>query len=293
MMRQRMTRVPILAVCIAGLCLLLLFDRDAYASAVLSRMLLAAIMACGLDLCVGVAGQLSLGHAVFMASGAYSCAAVTRAWQGSLGIAAGAALGGVCAAAVALLLGAVVLRLRGDYLAVATMGLGEITRVLLENCAPLGGAGGMFDIPRFTSPVGAYFAAVGCAGCALWFVRSRRGFLCRAVGQDETAAASVGVNPMAGKLMAFTLGAAMTGLAGGMYAGLLGFISPRDFTFARSVDILAAVVIGGAGSIIGPMLAAMAIEALAAMLQSVANLRMIAYALILIVYTIIKYTKKR
>ncbi|MFA9379611.1 MAG: branched-chain amino acid ABC transporter permease [Acetanaerobacterium sp.] len=291
-MKHRVPTTPYFAACVVLLAVMLLLDRDGYSSAVFSRMLLAAVMAGGLDLCVGMAGQLSLGQAVFMAAGAYCCAGVTRAASGGFGAAAGLLLGGVCAAAIALPLGAVVLRLKGDYLAVATMGLGEIVRVLLENSTALGGVSGLYDIPRFTTPLTAYLIAFLCATGGLWFAGSRRGFLCRAMGQDETAAAAVGVNTMGMKLLAFTLAAGMTGLAGGLYAGLLGFISPKDFTFARSVDILAAVVIGGTGTIIGPMLAAMAIEALAAMLQGVANLRMILYALILIIYTIIKYTGK-
>ncbi len=291
-MKHRSLGTGYFAACIGALALLLLFDRDGYSSAVLSRMLMAAVMAGGLDLCVGMAGQLSLGQAVFMATGAYSCAAVTRTFSGGFGELAGLVAGAVCAAAVALPLGAVVLRLRGDYLAVATMGLGEITRVVLENSKALGGAAGLYDIPRFTTPLTAYLVAFGCATGCLWFAGSRRGMLCRAMGQDETAAEAVGVNTFGVKLLAFTLAAGLTGLAGGLYAGLLGFISPKDFTFARSVDILAAVVIGGTGTIIGPMLAAMALEALAALLQGAANLRMIVYALILIGYTIIRYRGK-
>lgn len=290
-MKHRTLSTGYFAACVAVLLLILLIDRDGYSSAVLSRMLLAAVMAGGLDLCVGMAGQLSLGQAVFMAAGAYACAVVTRAMHGGFGALAGLVVGTLCAALVALPLGAIVLRLKGDYLAVATMGLGEIARVVLENNKTLGGAAGLYDIPRFTTPVAAYLAAFLCATGCLWFASSRSGFLCRAMGQDEVAAEAVGVNTFGVKLFAFTLAAGLTGLAGGLYAGLLGFISPKDFTYARSVDILAAVVIGGTGTVIGPMLAAMALEALAALLQSVANLRMILYALILIVYTIVKYTK--
>ncbi len=291
-MKHRSLGTGYFAACIGALVLLLLLDRDGYSSAVLSRMLMAAVMAGGLDLCVGMAGQLSLGQAVFMAAGAYSCAAVTRTFSGGFSELAGLVTGAVCAAAVALPLGAVVLRLRGDYLAVATMGLGEITRVVLENSKALGGAAGLYDIPRFTTPLTAYLVAFGCVTGCLWFASSRQGMLCRAMGQDETAAEAVGVNTFGVKLLAFTLAAGLTGLAGGLYAGLLGFISPKDFTFARSVDILAAVVIGGTGTIIGPMLAAMALEALAALLQGAANLRMIVYALILIGYTMIRYRGK-
>ncbi len=282
---------------VAGLLLTLLLHRDAYAAAILSRMFVAALMAAGLDLCVGLAGQLSLGQAAFMAAGAYGCGAVTLMLGGAgslktAGFALGLLAGVAAAALVAAAVGGVVLRLKGDYLAVATLGLGEIARVFFENFTPLGGAAGLYKIPRFTTPELSYAAAFLCGAFGLWFARSKSGVLCRAMGQDETAAASVGINPMRMKLLAFALGAAATGLAGGLYAGLLGFISPRDFTFARSVDILAAVVIGGAGTVVGPMLAAMLIEALSAMLQGVANIRMILYALILIVVTIIKYTKK-
>ena len=291
-MKNRLLTTKYFLAVTGGLFLTLLLDRDSYSSAVLSRMLLAAAMAGGLDLCVGIAGQLSLGQAVFMAAGAYACAGVSTAVGGRLGIVAGLLAAVVVSSIVALLVGGVVLRLKGDYLAVATMGLGEIARVVLENSMPLGGAAGFYNIPRFTTPLNAYLVTFMCATCGLWFAGSKKGFLCRAMGQDETAAASIGINTMGMKLFAFTLAAAMTGAAGGLYAGLLGFISPRDFGFIRSVDILAAVVIGGTGTIIGPMLAAMLIEGLSAMLQGVANIRMILYATILIVVTIIKYTKK-
>lgn len=294
MKKSRLGVTKYILAAVAGLVFTMLLNRDAYAAAILSRMFIAAMMAAGLDLCVGLAGQLSLGQAAFMAAGAYGCGTIALAVSGGklLGGAIGLTVGVAAASITALTVGAVVLRLRGDYLAVATLGLGEIVRVVLENCSPLGGAAGLYHISRFTTPEIAFFAAFLCGAFGLWFARSRNGVLCRAMGQDETAAASIGINPMRMKLLAFTLGAAMTGLAGGLYAGLLGFISPKDFTFARSVDILAAVVIGGAGTTIGPMLAAMLIEALSALLQGVANIRMILYAAILIVVTIAKYTKR-
>lgn len=275
----------------ASLAAAVVSQASPYASAIFCRMAVAAAMAAGLDVCAGLAGQLSLGQAAFMSAGAYAMAVCT-AKLNSHGILWGFA-GAVAAGAVlAVISGFGVLKLKGDYLSVCTLALGEITRVVAENTSALGGAGGFYNIPRFTNPINSFVVLALCLSAAVWFSKTGAGFKCRAMGQSEEGAKSIGISPFAMKLTAFTLAGVITAVAGGAYAGITGFISPKDFTFSRSVDILAAVVLGGKGTIIGPAAAAMAIELAAAVLQPVANLRMIIYALLLITVTLYKHRTK-
>ena len=268
----------------------LLSRGSAYQSQIASRMMIAACMAAGLDLCVGIAGQLSLGHAVFMAAGAYTCAVATAS---GLGIWMSLILAVLIGAGGAFILGYAMMSLRGDYLAVATLGLGEIVRVALENTSSLGGAAGFYNIPRFTTPPFTWLLMLLCLVCAVVFKQSRPGFLASAVGQDEEASMAIGINTRHAKVIALMVGATFTALAGVLYSGLNGFISPRDFTFTRSIDMLAAVVLGGPGTIFGPMLAAMLMECFFAVFQTLSVVRMILYSLALIVVTIIRYKKWR
>jgi branched-chain amino acid transport system permease protein len=270
----------------------LVAQQDRYLSAVLSRMFLSAAMAVGLDICTGIAGQLSLGQASFMAAGAYVCAFTTVHLTSPAAPLIGLLAGIAAAGLMAVLTGIPVLRLKGDYLAVATLGLGEITRIFLENFTPFGGAAGMFHIPLFSNAPSCFLTMAVALAFAFCFVRSKAGLYCKAISCDEKAAGAAGVSTFGLKLIAFVAAACVCAMAGGMYSGLAGFIGPRDFAFTRSTDILAAVVLGGPGSIIGPAIAAMALELTSALLQPVAELRMILYAVLLIVAAILRYRKK-
>ena len=275
-----------------GLVLVILLGQRQYTAQIVCRMLIAACLAAGLDICVGVAGQLSLGHGVFMAVGAYSCALVTNALPSGIGVAISILLAIVLSTAFAFLVGYIILGLRGDYLAVCTIGLGEIVRVFLENADFLGGAGGFYNIPKFTSPTNAYAVYILSIGTAILFTNSKSGFLAKTVGQDEYASESVGVNIKKTKVGAFVISAVITAFGGILYAGLLGFVSPKDFGYSRSIDILAAVILGGSGTIVGPVLAAMCIEAFFALFQAASVFRMILYSLAIIIFTIVKYKKR-
>lgn len=288
-MNNSKSKNKIVLMCAIGLIITLLLGRGGYTGQIVCRMMIAACLACGLDICVGIAGQLSLGHAVFMAIGSYSCAVVTYFSNGLISI----GLSFLCSILLSFLfsfiVGYIILGLRGDYLAVCTLGMGEIVRVVLENTEFLGGSGGFYNIPKFTSPINSFMMFVVCLCIGVKFSSSKGGFLARTVGQDEYAAGSIGVNIRKTKVKAFIISAVITSMAGVMYAGLLGFISPRDFGYNRSVDILAAVILGGSGTVIGPMLAAMCIEGFFAVFQTVSVLRMVLYSLALIIFTISKY----
>ena len=256
--------------------------------AIIIRVLIAVILAVGLNLTAGVAGQLSLGHAAFMAVGAYSCAVFSINYPSPFAPVLGLIVGAICAGFLALLIGMPVLRLNGDYLAVATLGLGEITRIILENMSPVGGAAGLYSIPKYTTLWGSLLITVIILYICRSFMKSKMGLFCKAVREDELSAASMGVNTFSVKLFAFVLSAAIAGVAGGLYGGMMGFISPRDFGFPRSIDMIAAVVLGGAGSFWGVVLAAIGLETTSLLLQPISELRMIIFGFILIVTVIIR-----
>jgi branched-chain amino acid transport system permease protein len=277
--------------CIIGLIAIIIFDKTLYGRQLICRMMISACMAAGLDIFVGI-GQLSLGHAVFMALGAYSCTIMTIKIGGNFGILVGVLSGILVSIIFSLVIGFAILKLRGDYLAVSSIGIGEIVRVVLENTDSLGGAAGLYGMTKFVTPINSYILFIACMLICIIFNSSKIGFLARTVGQDEEAAASIGVNTHKTKIIAFIVSGIITAIAGGFYSGIFGFISPGDFAYAKSTDILLAVIIGGEGTITGPMLAAMLIEAFFAIFRYSAVLRMIIYALILIIITLMRNYQK-
>lgn len=267
------------------------FSFHPYVSAVLSRMYLAAMMAAGLDLCAGVAGQLSLGQGAFMALGAYPAAMVMLRCPTPAGIAAGILTGAAAGCLTAFLLGRPILRLTGDYLSMATVGIGEMTRIFFENNAFFGGSGGILGIPRFTNPMLCYVFLVCSTLFCLFMVKTDLGLFCKALSCDQKAADSCGVPVLRVKTAAFCISGTICAAAGALYAGLTGYVSPEDFTFLRSVDIVAAVVLGGPGTIIGPVAAALFLEAAGILLQSFGSYRMILYGLLLVTAGVLRYRK--
>jgi branched-chain amino acid transport system permease protein len=237
------------------------------------------ILAAGLNLITGFTGQFSLGHAGFMAVGAYIAAVVTANFGQSFP--AALLCSAIGAAIAGLIVGIPTLRLRGDYLAIATLGFGEIIRILLINTDYVGGAGGFNDIPRYTSLTWVYFIVVLSILLIKNFINSSHGRACMAVRDDEIAAEATGINPTYYKVMAFVIGALLAGIAGALYANYFYFIGPDSFGFLKSIDILIIVVFGGLGSITGSVAGAIAISVISLMLQSVPELRMVIYAVIL------------
>jgi branched-chain amino acid transport system permease protein len=273
---------------------------DDYALNILLMAGINVILAVSLNIVSGHTGQFSLGHAGFMAVGAYGSAAITqingKALLGALAFLGGAAqatlfvfallVGGVLAALAGLAVGLPSLRLKGDYLAIVTLGFGEIIRVVLQNTEAVGGARGLTGIPAFTTLGWTWGLAAVCIYCVSALVRSTygRGFL--AVRDDEIAAEAMGVNTTRYKVTAFVVGSFFAGLAGGLYAHLIGYITPEGFSFLKSVDVVVMVILGGMGSTVGVTVAAGLLTVLNELLRQAEQYRMVAFALLLIVMMI-------
>ncbi|CVW15483.1 branched-chain amino acid ABC transporter permease [Streptococcus pneumoniae] len=247
------------------------------------------ILAVGLNLIVGFSGQFSLGHAGFMAIGAYA-AAIIGSKLPTYGAFFGAMLvGALLSGAVALLVGIPTLRLKGDYLAVATLGVSEIIRIFIINGGSLtNGAAGILGIPNFTTWQMVYFFVVITTIATLNFLRSPIGRSTLSVREDEIAAESVGVNTTKIKIIAFVFGAITASIAGSLQAGFIGSVVPKDYTFINSINALIIVVFGGLGSITGAIVSAIVLGILNMLLQDVASVRMIIYALALVLVMIFR-----
>lgn len=238
------------------------------------------ILAVSLNLIVGFTGQLALGHAGFMAVGAYVAAVLTMKLHQPFTLAI--VCGALAAAVAGIIIGLPTLRLKGDYLAIATLGFGEIIKGMANNIEYIGGAAGLIGIPRLTNWTILYAMMVITVVVIVNFLNSTHGRACVAIRENEIAAETMGINTTFYKVMAFALGAFFAGVAGALYAHYFYLIQPTSFTFFRSFDILVMVVFGGLGSITGSIIAAAAITMVNAALQDLAVLRMVIYAVLLI-----------
>ena len=247
------------------------------------------ILAVGLNLIVGFSGQFSLGHAGFMAIGAYAAAIIGSRTATYPAFFAAMVLGALIAGAVALVVGIPTLRLKGDYFAIATLGVSEIIRILIINGGDLtNGAAGILGIPAFTNWQMVYFFVVITTILTINFLRSPIGRATLSVREDEIAAESVGVNTTKIKVIAFVFGAMTASIAGSLQAGFIGSVVPKDYTFINSINVLIIVVFGGLGSITGTIVAAIVLGILNMVLQNVASIRMIIYSLALILVMIVR-----
>ena len=239
------------------------------------------ILAVSLNLINGFTGQFSIGHAGFMAVGAYVSAVLTMKFQQPfiVGIAAGAAGAGF----LGFVIGLPTLRLRGDYLAIATLGLGEIIRIFILNIPYVGGASGFMGISRYTTFTWIFFATVVTVFVIKNFIDSTHGRACISIRENEIAAEAMGVDTTKYKVMAFTIGAAFAGVAGALFSHYFYIAHPASFTFMKSFDILTMVVLGGLGSITGSITAAILLTFISAALASYPEWRMVIYSLLLIV----------
>ena len=262
------------------------------------------ILASSLNLINGFTGQFSLGHAGFMGIGAYVSAILstyltTHGWtpEGFSGIAilALALLAGGCISALAgLAVGFPSLRLKGDYLAIVTLGFNEIIRVIIQNVDftikgtdYVGGARG-FTVPKLTTFSWTFSVVV----VVIWLVENLvnstygRGFL--AVRDDEIAAEAMGIDTTKFKVRAFVIGAFFAGIGGGLFGHFIQYINPDSFTFLKSIDLVVMVILGGMGSTVGVIIAAILLTILPEALRGVDQYRMIVYALLLIIMMILR-----
>jgi len=238
------------------------------------------ILAASLNLINGYTGQFSLGHAGFMAIGAYVGVILTTNFH--LPFIAALVAGAAAAGLLGALIGLPTLRLRGDYLAIATLGLGEIVRIAIINVPYVGGAAGFKGIPHLTNFTWVFFLMLMTLFIIKNFVNSRHGRACLAIRENEIAAEAMGINTTRYKVLAFTIGAAFAGLAGALFGHNMYILSPASFTFMQSFNILIMVVMGGLGSMTGSIAGALVVTFLSAALASFPNARMIVYALALI-----------
>jgi len=253
---------------------------------------IAIILATSLNLINGHTGQFSLGHAGFMAVGGYFSAWLTLSagatanslWFFPLVLIAG----GLLSAFVGLCVGIPSLRLRGDYLAIVTLGFGEIIRVVAQNTEAVGAASGLKGIPKLTTLGWTFgFAAITIyAITALVNSTYGRGFI--AVHDDEIAAESNGVNTTRTKVTAFVTGAFFAGIAGGLWAHHKQFLSPTGFDWIKSIEIVVMVILGGMGRTVGVIAAAIILTVLPEFLRDFSEYRMIIYALLIIVLMLLR-----
>ncbi len=277
-----------------------------YYLTILARIGIAIVAAVSLQLVNGFTGQFSIGHAGFMAIGAYVSAAVSvyagagllEALSGLLPAPALRGLyfplpllaGGLAAAAAGLVVGIPTLRLRGDYLAIATLGFGEIMRIAILNVDAVGGARGFSlaapghaGVDLRYEGFAAIFSVVALSIAVIArLVRGSGGLAFRAVGEDETAAESVGIATTRVKVEAFVVSSFFAGVAGALFAHSEGYIHTNSFSFVRSFEIVTFVVLGGLGSISGAVIAATALTAAPELLRGLGEWRMILYSLLLI-----------
>ena len=255
---------------------------SSYLQATIATICINIILGASLNLITGFTGQFSLGHAGFMAIGAYVTALTVLTMPTLPGLLLGLVAGSALAAVVGFLVGLPTLRLQGDYLAIATLGMAEIIRVTLLNLEVTNGAAGIAGIPRMVGWTGLFIATALTLIVIRNFLNSSQGRACVAIREDEIAAQSVGVNASRIKVLAFSLGAFFGGLAGGLYSSYFYFIKPDLFNFMKSVDILVIVVLGGLGSLSGTIIAAVVLAVISTMLQPFPEIRMIIYSLALV-----------
>lgn len=258
------------------------------------------ILATSLNIVCGYLGQLPLGHAGFMAVGAYSGAIFMKSTPAAALLRAGnqaavipyliiaVIIAAVVAGLFGLLIGIPALRLKGDYLAIITLGFGEIIRVVLTNIdSVLGfkftyGASGLARIPKFTSFNVMYVFTMLILFLIHVFMKSRHGRAVLSIRDNEIASESVGINTTFYKTLAFVFSAMLAGVAGCLYAGYLGSLYPSTFKFMKSIEILVMVVLGGMGSMLGSVISAIVLTALPEILRSFSDYRMVVYSLALV-----------
>lgn len=273
-----------------------------YSSGIMTTMFINIILTVSLNLVSGFLGQLVLGHAGFMSVGAYTAALFTL-YSGlpiTISFPISIVLAGVMAAVFGVIIGVPALRLRGDYLAIITLGFGEIIRVIILACDFTGGAKGLRGIPTIL-PKGSDATSLALAKYSyvfwlavitvvvIWaFVRSRHGRAVIAIREDEIAAEASGIHTTYYKLFAFVMAAFFAGVAGSVYAHHIGVLDPGKFNFDYSVEILLMAVLGGLGSTTGSIIAAVALTILPEFLRGFEDYRMLIYAVILIIVMLFK-----
>ncbi len=280
-----------------------------YIRGILMVCCISIIMACSQNITVGYLGQIALGGAGFMGIGAYTAAIITKA-MASANILVGEGVpdtlrfliailaGGILAAIFGVLVGIPALRLRGDYLAIITLGFGEIIRVVIQNLKFLGGKGfsegsagqALVGINRISNLYVVFWVMVICVALMYTFIRSKYGRAIIAIRNDDIAASASGLNITFYKVLAFTVSSFFAGVAGGIFAHYIGSLSAGSFGWLKSTEYVIMVVFGGMGSLTGSVIAAIVLTALPEALREFSDYRMLAYSVALIIVMIYRPT---
>ncbi|NPV86651.1 MAG: branched-chain amino acid ABC transporter permease [Anaerolineae bacterium] len=242
------------------------------------------IAALGVAIITGYTGLFTIGHAGFMALGGYACAILVTTFHVPFAIAL--IIGGLFAGLCSFIIGVPAFRsqLRGDYFAIATLGLSEAIRLILNTTYKVvGGAFGFMGMSNLTTVPVVVIAVILALFFAHMFVTSQYGKNCIAISQDEVAAQMMGVNLLRTKLIALFISAFYAGVAGGLMGFYMAYLSPSFFTITRSSDLLAAVVFGGIQSLIGPTITAFVLVAVPELLRVFSEWRLIVYGLLFVI----------
>jgi branched-chain amino acid transport system permease protein len=292
------TRSPLFLSLFVALLFVIPFFQNDYYRDVLTLTAMYAVLALGLNLVVGQTGLLNLGYVAFYAIGAYTYAILSTRF--GLPFWPGLVAGAGSSAFMALLIGLSTLKLRGDYFAIVTLGLGEITRIVLNNSDSItGGPNGISRIGRpslfghvLSTPLEHYYLILVIAIITVFAMNrlmvSRIGRAWVAIREDEIAAEAMGINTFRLKLLAFVIASAWAGMTGVFFAAKMAFVSPESFTFFESVMILCMVVLGGMGSIPGIILGAFLLITLPEVFRDFADYRMLGFGVALVAMMIFR-----
>ncbi|HBF36951.1 MAG TPA: branched-chain amino acid ABC transporter permease [Firmicutes bacterium] len=271
---------------------------DEYTAQILTFGAINVIIALGLNLISGFTGQLALGHAGFMAIGAYSTAFLVM--QARIPLLPAILIGGIVTAIFGFVIGFPTLRLKGDYLAIVTLGFGEIIRVIMINMDSVtGGAAGLKGIPSFSDDINlgpiisfiwVYLFMIATILLINNLMKSSHGRAIVSIREDEIAANAMGINVFYYKMFSFTLSAFIAGIGGGLYALLFGYLNPTMFSWLKSMDFVIIVVLGGMGSIVGTVATGFILTYLQEFLRILQDYRLVIYPLILIFVMLFKPT---
>lgn len=259
---------------------------SAYYLQILILVFINIVLAVSLNLVTGFTGQLSLGHAAFMGIGAYTSAILTL--KAGLPFIAALLIGGIVAAIFGIIIGIPTLRLKGDYLAIATLGFGEIIRIVALNLKITGGTVGLRGIKQETTLLVVLIVLVLTIFTIRRIINSRIGRSFISIREDEIAAEAMGIETTKYKVLAFALAAFYAGIAGGLFAHFYRYINPNSFGFMRSIEIVSMVVLGGMGKISGSIIGATVLTAAPEILRPIAAYRQLIYGALLVIMMIVR-----
>lgn len=264
-----------------------------YKAGIYINILIAILFAVSLNITVGLMGQLNLGFAGFISIGAYTGAVITRAMSNvnindNIKLVIALIAAGIVAGIFGVIVSALTLRLKGDYLAIITLAFGEMVRYIIQNIDFLGGAAGFKNIPIITNFTNTYIVTIISLIIIIRLMTSGYGRLVLSIREDEIASENIGINTNMVKIYGFFISSFFAGVAGVLFAHNLGVLSPDKFSFVYSIEILVMVVFGGIGSITGSIVSASFITIINELLRQVSEYRVLIYSVVLIMIMIFR-----